>query len=150
MPNDKMPGLGTVQDLGINNPEDLQSLDRPSEIDMGRDLAIAAGSHPMKGPLSPRSAPVKTGTPLKLEADGYTRAGVDEKFSMICANPPATTDVVLGWMIATVETYVKQFVMGDRYRISYIAPNGQVKFTSDPEGPHKAQNATQILMRATD
>jgi len=67
-------GLGVAQDLGVHEVGVLQSLDKVGPPTVARDFAIAAGSHPMHGLLSPRAGPVKTATPLTLASDGYVIA----------------------------------------------------------------------------
>lgn len=141
-------GLGVAQDLGVHEVGVLQSLDKVAPPGITRDFAIAAGSHPMHGKLSPRAGFVKTATPLKLDIDGYMPAQPGEPFDMICANSPIG-DQIHGWAIATIETYKRQFRMGDRYRIDYIGPDGQIYLIDDATGPFKALSDTQFLMRAT-
>jgi hypothetical protein len=95
----------------------------------------------MHGQLSPRAGPVKTGTPLTLAPDGYVIAAPGEPFDMICANSPIG-DQIHGFAIATVETYKKQFRMGDKYRIDYIGPDGQIYLIDDATGPNAGQQRT--------
>jgi len=140
-------GLGVAQDLGVHEVGVLQSLDKVGPPTIARDFAIAAGSHPMHGLLSPRAGPVKTATPLTLASDGYVIAAPGEPFDMICATSPIG-DQIHGFAIATVETYKKQFRMGDKYRIDYIGPDGQIYLIDDATGPMKALSDTQFLMRA--
>lgn len=113
-----------------------------------RDPAVMAGSHPLKVPLAREVRSVKTGTPLTSSPAGWIPT-TEANAECIAATYAEGGTSVNAWLIATLETYYRQFISGRRYSIADVDDYGNIVFLQDDTGPHLALTDTQILLDLT-
>lgn len=114
-----------------------------------RDPAIINRSHPFKVPIDINVLSVKTGTPLKPGPNGWLPTS-DDDGQAVAAVFMEGGGLCPVYMIATLETYVRQFESGKRYSVGEVDDRGGLTFEGpNDSAPYMAVSDSQIIMDMT-